>query len=84
MTRTQRLVAIFYCLLIVYCGAWVPWHYDMEAVKGIKVGYGLVWNGPPGGVGVPDMAAVAARVLVATGLCGAAFLVAGKWKQAKL
>ncbi|MGA6988630.1 MAG: hypothetical protein WBZ01_21440 [Terriglobales bacterium] len=81
MTRAQRVVAVIYCLLIVYCGAWVPWHYDMEHVKGIKEGYALVWNGPPEGVGVPDMAAVASRVLAATGLCGAAFLLAGKWRS---
>lgn len=80
MTRPQRIVAALYCLLVVYCGVWVPWHYDYGPMKGIKEGYALVWNGPPVGQGVPDLAAIASRVLAVTGLCGAAFLLAGKWK----
>jgi hypothetical protein len=80
MTRPQRTVAVVYCLLVVCCGVWVPWHYDIGDIKSIKEGYALVWNGPPEGHGTPDMAAVAARVLAATGLCAAAFLLADKWK----
>jgi hypothetical protein len=80
MTRPQRTVVIVYCLLVAYCGVWVPWHYDIGDLKGIKEGYALVWNGPPDGRGAPDMATVAARVLTATGLSAAAFLLADKWK----
>jgi hypothetical protein len=80
MSRAQRIILLVYCLLVVYCGVWVPWHYDIGAHKGIKEGYALVWNGPPEGQGVPDLAAVALRVVAATGLCAAAFLLAGRWK----
>jgi hypothetical protein len=82
MTRPQRIVGVLYCLLVVYCAIWVPWRYDAPAlgVNGIKEGYALVWDGPPDGYGAPDMAAVASRVLAATGLAGAAFLLARRWK----
>jgi hypothetical protein len=79
MTRAQRIVAVVYCLLVVYCGAWVPWHYDMAEIKGIKEGYAPVWSGPPGGLGSPDIAAIISRIIAASGLGGAAFLIAGKW-----
>jgi len=81
ITRAQRIVLICYCLLVVYCAVWVPWHYDMGQIKAIKEGHALVWNGPPGGYGVPDMAAVGSRVLAATGLAGAVFLLAGRWRS---
>lgn len=80
MTRAQRGILIIYCLLVVYCCIWVPWHYDQGEFKAIKEGYGLIWDGPPEGVGVPDLAAIASRVLAMTGLGAAAFLLAGKWK----
>jgi len=81
VTRAQRIVAVLYCVLIVYCGVWLPWHWSVAGeMEDVKEGYALVWNGPPEGYGVPDMAAVAARVLAATGLCAAAFLLAGRWK----
>jgi hypothetical protein len=80
MTRKQRIIAVIYCLLVVYCAVWVPWHYDIGQIKDIKEGYALVWNGPPEGHGVPDLAALAARLVAATGLSAAAFLIVGKWK----
>jgi hypothetical protein len=81
MTRTQRIVAVLYCLLVAYCGVWVPWHWSVTGrMEDIKEGYALIWDGPPAGRGVPDVAAVAACVLAATGICTAAFLLARKWK----
>ena len=81
MTRPQRTVAVVYCLLVVYCGVWVPWHWSVTGrIENIAEGYALIWSGPPEGRGTPDIAAVAARVLAATGLCAAAFLLADKWK----
>lgn len=26
MTRPQRIIAVIYYLLVVYCCIWVPWH----------------------------------------------------------
>jgi hypothetical protein len=80
VNRAQRIVAVLYCLLVVYCCVWVPWHYDIGELKGIKEGYALVWNGPPEDQGVPDMAAISLRLLAATGLGAAAFLITGRWK----
>lgn len=51
MTRGQRVVLIVYCLLVVYCCVWVPWHITVApATAGSsnqrRVGYGWLWAGP--------------------------------------
>jgi hypothetical protein len=47
MNRSQRIVAVVYCLLVVYCCAWVPWifmmpHAEAQASK-VQQGYDWVW-----------------------------------------
>jgi hypothetical protein len=79
MTRPQRVVAVVYCLLVVYCCVWVPWVANFGSVKDVHQGYGWVWS-TPSGEGVPSLAAIATRILAATALSGAAFLLAWKWK----
>jgi hypothetical protein len=79
MTRAQRIVLIIYCLLVVYCCVWVPWVANYGSIKDIHQGYGWVWS-PPSGTGVPSLVAIATRILAATALSGAAFLLAGEWK----
>jgi hypothetical protein len=79
MTRAQRIVAVLYCLLVVYCAVWVPWVANFRDFKDIPQGYGWVWS-PPSGQGIPSLAAIATRILAVTALSGAAFLLAGKWK----
>jgi hypothetical protein len=122
MTRAQRIVAVLYCLLVVYCGVWVPWARTVPLAQPIKVqeGYDWVWSvgceqptaasttpapventkpasdtppkfevvdAPPPSPchgfkwGEPDIATIALRLVAATGLCGAAFLLAGKWRS---
>jgi hypothetical protein len=79
MTRSQRIVVAVYCLVVVYCCVWVPWVANFGSVRDIHQGYGWVWS-PPSDTGVPSLAAIATRILAATALSGAAFLLARKWK----
>jgi hypothetical protein len=124
MNRSQRIVAFVYCLLVVYCCAWVPWHATavlVEEDEGAKskkttvldarLGYAWVWSqaGPPihfegenikaddphflevitrDGVRMrqqasetPDMVIIALRLVAATALGAAAFLLAGRWRS---
>lgn len=79
MTRTQQIVAVLYCLLVAYCCAWVPWVANNTVVRDYHQGYGWVWN-PPTEIGVPSLTVIATRILAATALGAAAFLLARKWK----
>jgi hypothetical protein len=79
MNAAQRVVAVLYCLLVVYCCVWVPWVANFRGFNDIHQGYGWVWS-PPSKEGVPSLAAIATRLLAVTALSGAAFLLAGKWK----
>jgi hypothetical protein len=78
MTRAQRIVAVLYCLLVVYCCVWVPWHAGLSEVVDIPLGYDWIWSGQD--EGSPDLSRIALRLLAATALGAAAFLFAGKWK----
>jgi hypothetical protein len=84
MTRSQRIVVVLYCLLVVYCCVWVPWHV-VGPEDNYQLGYGWIWgpaNGEGGqGNGGPDITAIALRLLAATALATAAFLLAGKWRS---
>jgi hypothetical protein len=123
LTRAQRVVLIFYCLLVVCCCVWVPWHFTTPG-KSTKVqqGYDWVWSvgceppttakvdlsagieeskpgdpapefkvvdAPPASPchgfkwGEPDIAAIALRLVAATALSAAAFLLAGNWRRRK-
>jgi hypothetical protein len=51
MNRPQRIVAVIYCLLVVYCCIWIPWHVEFQPAtragyKNERVGYGWLWAGP--------------------------------------
>lgn len=79
MVMAQRLVAVLYCFLIVYCTVWVPWVANFGELKDVHQGYGWVWS-PPSGQGAPSLPVIATRVLAVTAISGAAFLLADKWK----
>lgn len=58
MPLPKRIVAIIYCLLLVYCSVWIPW---CEAYRGSssyhtyrRIGYGWVFAGPRVLVEEPD------------------------------
>jgi hypothetical protein len=56
MTRAQRIVAVLYCLAVVCCCVWVPWHATAveteeivtglteERVENARLGYDWVWS----------------------------------------
>jgi hypothetical protein len=45
MNRPQRIVLIVYCLLLVYCCLWIPWHVR-HRLTDRRTGYGWLWTGP--------------------------------------
>ena len=51
MNRPRQLVLVLFCLLIVYCCIWVPWHIVSGPANDgpssqVRVGYGWLWAGP--------------------------------------
>jgi hypothetical protein len=89
MNRAQRIVLILYCLLVVYCCVWVPWHLvQSPATDGFhewRTGYGLIWNGPskfadsPSGPSIystPNLPIIGLRLLAVTAIAGAGFVAA--------
>ncbi len=48
MTRSQRIVAVLYCLLVVYCCVWVPWVFLQPWPSGqpfkVQQGYDWIWS----------------------------------------
>jgi hypothetical protein len=89
MNRAQRIVVVLYCLLVVYCCVWVPWHIVTGPANDgdtdqVRAGYGWLWGGPSNfdsmffaaSVTTPDYSIVGLRLLAATALAGAGFLVA--------
>jgi hypothetical protein len=75
MNRAQRIIIVLYCLLVVYCCVWVPWHITLSTVGEVQAGYKWLWTVNPGG---PNMAAISLRLLASTALGIAAYLLAGK------
>jgi len=78
MNQKQRTFLIIYCLLVVYCCVWVPWHVvRTPATNGLhqwRTGYGWLWSGPFGQGGLyssPDLSIIALRLLAVTALTGA-------------
>jgi hypothetical protein len=82
--RSLRIILIVYCLLLVYCCVWIPWHLvDAESHRVLRAGYGWLWTGPSNSVFssidalalmTPDFAIIALRIVVATAICGAAYI----------
>lgn len=89
MSKTQRIILALYCLLVVYCCIWIPWHVRLSASIEAwyagnfkQVGYGWLWAGPEGSGGyslyaTPDVISIGLRLLASSALAGAAFLIAG-------
>jgi hypothetical protein len=81
MNRSQRIVLVLYCLLIVYCCVWIPWHVVTGPMNDgptdqVRVGYGWLWSGPssaPDPVPSPDLPIIGLRLLAASAIAGAAF-----------
>ena len=80
MNRSQRIVLVLYCLLVVYCCVWVPWH--IRSPREWRSGYGWLWAGPlstevfpgHGPYHTPDLPIIGLRLLASTALAGAAFV----------
>jgi hypothetical protein len=92
MAKAQRVVLILYCLLVVYCCVWVPWHVvqspGSDGFHQWRVGYNWLWSGPPLGdvdrgnlYGTPDLAVIGLRLLAATALAGAG--LAATWRYSR-
>jgi len=91
MNRAQRGIVILYCLLLVYCCVWIPWHFALAGERYghryIRAGYGWLWRGPSTGNSFddlrssPDLAIVAMRFVVITTICIAAYLLAREKKS---
>jgi hypothetical protein len=78
MTRSQRIVVVLYCLLVVYCCTWVPWHIvGHPRVGEIQLGSRWLWTVDSGG---PNLAGISLRLLAGTALAVAAFLLSRNWK----
>jgi hypothetical protein len=90
MNRAQRIVLIVYCLLIIYCCAWVPWHLAQtiasESQDELRCGYGWLWIGPSEPAyynesATPNLTVIGLRLLAASAMSGAGFLLAGMFKS---
>lgn len=85
MNRLRRAVLIVYCAIVLYCCVWIPWHYalpyDRYGRAFARAGYGWLWRGPNTGNSFtdsrssPDLALITLRLLAATALCGAAYVI---------
>jgi hypothetical protein len=87
MKRSQRIVLVLYCLLVVYCCLWVPWHVVHSPAFGgahqFRTGYGWLWVGPSdpnlaNTHATPDLPIISLRLLVVTALAGAALATTRK------
>src|SRR5450755_705303 len=97
MTKSHRIVLVSYCLLLAYCCVWIPWCIPRHDSTCERVGYGWLWAGPAikGDVfdqvfpdphpqwdrAIPDLELMALRILAASAVSGAAFLLAGMRKS---
>jgi hypothetical protein len=79
----QRIVLALYCLLLLYCCVWIPW-YIGRPDDYLRAGYGWVWAGPSkvGPLAAPDLPLIFLRIMAATSISAAVFLLTGLWKSA--
>src|ERR1019366_2444511 len=85
MNRVQRVIVVIYLLAVTYCFLWVPWciHWhttsDSRRLPLERVGYGWLWGGlgntPYSRLAAPDFPLIGMRLVAATALCLAAYLV---------
>ena len=72
MDRSQRIVLVLYCLLIVCCCVWVPWHVVVPGDPPVRIGYAWLWGDPSGEkVGSPDFPIIGLELFALTVLVGA-------------
>jgi TRAP-type C4-dicarboxylate transport system permease small subunit len=84
MTRPQRIIAIIYCFLVLYCCLWIPLRVFQQvnpdgSVISTSLGYGWLWSAET--LDLPSIHLIVLRLLASTALGAAAFLLAGKWKS---
>jgi len=80
MTRAQRIVVVTYCLAVVCCCVSVPSHYQLPN-SNLGVRYTVwLWSADGMTIGTYDTTTIVLRLLAATALCAAAFLLARSWK----
>jgi hypothetical protein len=87
MNRPQRVVAVLYCLFLVYCFVWIPWRIELVGQEStthyVRAGYGWLWSGTTEDKPrnythsvIPDLPLICLRVLAASAIAGAAMLTA--------
>jgi hypothetical protein len=87
MNRVQRIVVVLYGVLLVYCCVWIPWRLQIHSVPERsrptyhRLGYGWLWSGPAhdyyAALATPDVRLIELRLIVATSVATAAFILSG-------
>jgi hypothetical protein len=85
MNLPQRIVLVIYCVLLVYCCLWIPFHVQtyrqgVGSTGYYRMGYAWLWIGPDR-YATPDGPLIVLRLVAATALSSAAFLLAGIGKK---
>jgi len=88
MNHPQRIVLVLYCLLLVYCCLWIPFHVQtyrqgVGSTGYYRMGYAWLWIGPDR-YATPDVSLIVLRLVAATALSSAAFLLAGIGRTAAI
>ena len=88
MNLPQRIVLVLYCLLLVYCCLWIPFHVQtyrqgVGSTGYYRMGYAWLWIGPDR-YATPDVSLIVLRLVAATALSSAAFLLAGIGRKAAI
>ena len=88
MNLPQRIVLVLYCLLLVYCCLWIPFHVQtyrqgVGSTGYYRMGYAWLWIGPDR-YATPDLSLIVLRLVAATALSSAAFLLAGIGRTAAI
>src|SRR5207237_9733127 len=86
MNLPQRIVLVIYCLLLVYCCLWIPFHVQtyrqgVGSTGYYRMGYAWLWIGPDR-YATPDATLILARLVSASALSSAAFLLPGITRKA--
>jgi hypothetical protein len=89
MSKAHRIILVLYCLSVVYCCIWIPWHRHISATNQYwyadnfkRLAYGWVWSGPENDpqealYAAPDLVLIGLRLLASTAFAACAFLIAG-------
>jgi len=81
LSKAQRMILIFYCVALAYCCLWIPWRVPQYkyGINDNPIDYTWLWSGPY--LSVPDVPVIILRIVVASALAGAAFLIAGQFSK---